>query len=87
MSPFLTGNFKRVKEGKLDSYTMKQYQSKVVADEFRYGSSKNVVVALENDVMMVNKREMKKVSMRLIRPQTTSLITRFSPRENLSLRL
>lgn len=57
------GNFKRVKQGRLDDYQIKKYQSNVVADEFRYGSAKNVVVALENDVLMVNKRELQKVSL------------------------
>jgi hypothetical protein len=33
-----------------------------VADEFKYGSDRNVVVALEDNVLMVNKRELLKVS-------------------------
>jgi hypothetical protein len=41
---------------------MKKYQSNVVADEFKYGSDRNVVVALEHNVLMVNKKDMLKVS-------------------------
>lgn len=61
--PFvITWNFKRVKQGRLDEYQIKKYQSNVVADEFKYGSDRNVVVALEQNVLMVNKKDMLKVS-------------------------
>ena len=61
--PLLTiGDFKRVKQGKLDEYSIKKYQSNVVADEFKYGSDKNVVVALEHNVLMVNKKDLLKVT-------------------------
>lgn len=57
----LSGDFKRVKQGRLDEYNIKKYQSNVVADEFKYGSNKNVVVALEHNVLMVNKKDLLKV--------------------------
>ena len=60
--PFTIGDFKRVKQGKLDEYSIKKYQSNVVADEFKYGSDKNVVVALEHNVLMVNKKDLLKVT-------------------------
>jgi len=57
-----TGNFKEVKKGRLDDYRIVKYQSNVVADEFKYGSDKNVVVALEHNVLMVNRKDLLKVS-------------------------
>jgi hypothetical protein len=39
-----------------------KYQSNVVADEFKYGSDRNVVVALEHNVLMVNRKDLLKVS-------------------------
>jgi hypothetical protein len=38
-----------------------QYTSRVVADNFKFGADKNIIVALENDVLMANKRELSKV--------------------------
>lgn len=59
--PFvITWNFKRVKQGKLDDYQIKKYQSNVVADDFKFGTDRNLVVALEQDVFMVNKKQMLK---------------------------
>jgi len=39
-----------------------KYQSNVVADEFKYGSDRNVVVALEHNVLMANRKDLLKVS-------------------------
>jgi hypothetical protein len=55
------GNFKSVKRGKFDDYSIRKYQSNVVADDFKFGTDKNVVVALEQDVFMVNKKQLQKV--------------------------
>jgi hypothetical protein len=52
----ITWNFRRVKAGQTYDYTIKKYPSTVVADNFRYGSDKNVIVALPDDVTMVNKK-------------------------------
>lgn len=57
----LPGNFKSVKRGKFDDYSIRKYQSNVVADNFKFGTDKNVVVALEQDVFMVNKKHLQKV--------------------------
>ncbi len=53
----ITWNFRRVKAGHTFDYTIKKYPSRVVADNFRYGSDKNVIVALPDDVTMVNKKQ------------------------------
>jgi hypothetical protein len=57
----VSGNFKSVKRGKFDDYSIRKYQSNVVADDFKFGTDKNVVVALEQDVFMVNKKHLQKV--------------------------
>lgn len=45
-----SGNFRRVKQGRMDDYQIKRYQDTVVADNFRHGADKNIVVALPDDV-------------------------------------
>lgn len=34
----------------------------MVADNFRFGADKNIIVALEHNVIMANKKELAKVS-------------------------
>lgn len=46
----ITWNFRRAQQGKTDDYHIKRYDDKVVADNFRHGTNKNIVVALPNDV-------------------------------------
>jgi hypothetical protein len=59
--PFVvTWNLKKVLRGSKDPYAIKRYSEEVMADNFRYGSDKNVVVALPNEVNMVKKQEFKK---------------------------
>ncbi|KFY70679.1 hypothetical protein V498_10272 [Pseudogymnoascus sp. VKM F-4517 (FW-2822)] len=59
--PFIvTWNMKRVLAGRKDPYTIKRYAEEVKADNFRYGSDKNVIVALPNEVNMVAKGQFKK---------------------------
>ena len=41
-------------------YTIKRYAEEVKADNFRYGSDRNVIVALPNEVNMVAKKQFKK---------------------------
>lgn len=38
-----------------------KYGSRVVADNFTFGADKKIVVALENDVLMANKKDLLKV--------------------------
>lgn len=59
--PFIvTWNLKKVVAGRKDPYTIKRYTDQVMADNFRYGSDKNVIVALPNEVNMVAKNSFKK---------------------------
>lgn len=59
--PFIiTWNMKKVLAGRKDPYTIKRYAEEVKADNFKYGSDKNVIVALPNEVNMVAKQSFKK---------------------------
>jgi len=59
--PFIiTWNMKKVLAGRKDPYTIKRYAEEVKADNFKYGSDKNVIVALPNEVNMVAKQTFKK---------------------------
>ncbi|KAI9707232.1 MAG: hypothetical protein M1836_000192 [Candelina mexicana] len=59
--PFIvTWNMKKVLAGRKDPYTIKRYAEEVKADDFKYGSDKNVIVALPNEVNMVAKQSFRK---------------------------
>jgi len=54
--PFVvTWNFRKVKQNHLNEYQIKEYKEVVVADQFRYGNDKAIVVATPNDVSMARK--------------------------------
>lgn len=52
----ITWSLKKILRGDAEPYMIKRYSSKVVADNFKYGDDKNVIIALEDDVGMVSKR-------------------------------
>jgi len=59
--PFIvTWNMKKVLQNRKDPYTIKRYTEEVKADDFKFGSDKNVIVALPNEVNMVAKQSFKK---------------------------
>jgi hypothetical protein len=59
--PFIvTWNMTKVLAGRKDPYTIKRYAEEVKADNFKYGSDKNVIVALPNEVNMVAKQSFKR---------------------------
>jgi len=59
--PFIvTWNMKKIIRGTKDPYSIKRYAEEVKADNFKYGSDKNVIVALPNEVNMVAKQSFKK---------------------------
>lgn len=59
--PFMiTWNLKKVVRGSKDPYSIKRYAEEVKADNFKYGTDKNVIVALPNEVNMVAKQTFKK---------------------------
>ncbi|KAF9419692.1 hypothetical protein BGZ94_009333 [Podila epigama] len=53
----ITWNFRRVKNGHYD-YQIKQYADNVVADNFKYGQDRSIIVALPNDVTALPKRNL-----------------------------
>lgn len=61
--PFIvTWSMKKVLQGRKDPYHIKRYSEEVKADNFRFGSDKNIVVALPNDVDMVARRQLQRVT-------------------------
>ncbi|KAF7969306.1 hypothetical protein HWV62_27735 [Athelia sp. TMB] len=53
-------DFKKVKKGQLDKYEIKKYEDMVVQDNFKFGDDKNIIVALQNNVIAINKKNLKK---------------------------
>lgn len=59
--PFLiTWSLKKVLSGARDPYKIKRYSDEVIADNFEFGSDKNVILALPNEVDMVSRNALKK---------------------------
>ncbi|KLO08280.1 VID27-domain-containing protein [Schizopora paradoxa] len=54
-------DFSKVKKNKLDGYVIKKYEDDVVQDNFRFGDDKEIVVALANDVLAINKKQLKRL--------------------------
>jgi hypothetical protein len=48
-----------VTKGQVHKYRIRKYAEEVKADNFKFGSDKNVIVALPNDVSMVSRRSLK----------------------------
>ncbi|KAL2211056.1 VID27-domain-containing protein [Sarocladium strictum] len=55
-------NLKRVLRGSKDAYKIKRYAEEVKADNFKFGSDKNVIVALPNEVNMVAKQSLRRAT-------------------------
>ncbi|KAI6134915.1 VID27 cytoplasmic protein-domain-containing protein [Pisolithus croceorrhizus] len=60
-------DFAKVKKGQLDKYEIKKYEDTVVQDNFKFGDDKEIIVALENNVLAINKKNLK-------RPTRASLV-------------
>jgi hypothetical protein len=61
--PFVvTWQMKKVLRNSKDAYTIKRYTEEVKADNFKYGTDKNVIVALPNEVQMIGKESFKKAT-------------------------
>ncbi|KAJ4303422.1 Vacuolar import and degradation protein 27 [Kalmusia sp. IMI 367209] len=59
--PFIvTWSMKKVLANRRDPYSIKRYAEEVKADNFKFGSDKNLIVALPNEVDMVAKRALQK---------------------------
>ncbi|KAK7695867.1 hypothetical protein QCA50_000505 [Cerrena zonata] len=67
--PFVVAwDFAKLKKGHLDKYEIKKYEDHVVQDNFKFGDDKEIIVALDNNVLTVNKKNLK-------RPGPASLAT------------
>ncbi|KJK84340.1 Vacuolar import and degradation protein [Metarhizium anisopliae BRIP 53293] len=53
-------DLKKLLRGVKTPYKIKRYQDEVKADDFKFGSDKNVIVALPNEVNMVAKQSLRK---------------------------
>ncbi|KAJ3011098.1 hypothetical protein HKX48_007017 [Thoreauomyces humboldtii] len=51
-------NFRRVKQGHNYDYTIKMYADTVVADNFKYGEDRAMIVALPSEVEMITKKSL-----------------------------
>lgn len=59
--PFIiTWSLKRVLAGRKDGYHIKRYADEVKADDFKFGTDKDVIVALPNEVNMVGKASLQR---------------------------
>jgi hypothetical protein len=59
--PFIvTWSMKKVLANRKDPYSIKRYAEEVKADNFKFGSDKNLIVALPNEVDMVAKRALQR---------------------------
>lgn len=59
--PFIiTWSLKKILDGRKDPYSIRRYSEEVKADNFRFGSDKNIVVALPNEVDMVARRTLQR---------------------------
>ncbi|KAI0832397.1 VID27 cytoplasmic protein [Trametes gibbosa] len=53
-------DFAKVKKGQLDKYEIKKYDQHVVQDNFKFGDDKEIIVALQNDVLAINKKNLRR---------------------------
>ncbi|KAF8238735.1 VID27-domain-containing protein [Tricholoma matsutake] len=71
--PFVIAwDFKKVKKGLLDRYEIKKYEDHVVQDSFKFGDDKEIIVALQNNVLAINKKNLKKPTRHSLAPETDS---------------
>lgn len=67
--PFVvTWNLRRVRQGHLYDYQIKRYGDRVVADSFRYGADRSIVVTLPHHVTMVSKSSLQAASPKTLIP-------------------
>ncbi|CAA20062.2 WD repeat protein, Vid27 family, conserved in fungi and plants [Schizosaccharomyces pombe] len=61
IGPFLISwNLDRVKRGFTDSYKIRRYDANVQAEDFRFGTDRSLIVALPDDVAMVDKSSLRR---------------------------
>lgn len=63
----ITWNLRRVKQGHLYDYQIKKYEDEVVADNFRYGQDRSIVVTLPESVTLISKKSLSAPSPKSLR--------------------
>jgi VID27 C-terminal WD40-like domain len=59
--PFIvTWSLKKLLRNNKDAYSIKRYSEEVKADNFKFGSDKSLIVALPNEVNMLDKKQLRK---------------------------
>ncbi|KAF9567336.1 VID27-domain-containing protein [Agrocybe pediades] len=58
----------KVKKGKYDQYEIKKYEDHVVQDNFKFGDDKEIIVALSNNVLAINKKNLRKPTRHSLAP-------------------
>lgn len=66
-------DFAKVKKGMVDKYEIKKYEDNVVQDNFKFGDSREIIVAMENNVVAVNKKQLKRPTRASLAGPPTSL--------------
>jgi len=64
-------DFAKVKKGRLDQYEIKKYEDQVVQDNFKFGDDKEIIVALNNNVLALNKKNLKRPTRQSLAPSAT----------------
>ncbi|KAL1731044.1 VID27 cytoplasmic protein-domain-containing protein [Schizophyllum commune] len=61
-------DFKKVKKGQLNNYEIKKFEDFVVQDNFRFGDDKEIIVALSNNLVQTNKKNLKRPTRQSLAP-------------------
>ncbi|TRM67758.1 VID27 cytoplasmic protein-domain-containing protein [Schizophyllum amplum] len=61
-------DFKKVKKGNLNQYEIKKFEDHVVQDNFRFGDDKEIIVALANNIVQTNKKNLKRPTRQSLAP-------------------
>ncbi|GAA5944036.1 hypothetical protein JCM3775_006819 [Rhodotorula graminis] len=58
--PFIVAwNFRHVKEGRLHKYTLRRFTDNIVADNFKFGGDREIIVTLPENVFVEEKKKLK----------------------------
>ncbi|KAI3612188.1 vacuolar import and degradation protein [Moniliophthora roreri] len=67
-------DFAKVKKGVLDKYEIKKYEDAVVQDNWKMNSDSEIIVALKNNVLAIDKKNLKKPTRNSLAPRSRSSI-------------
>ena len=68
----ITWSMKSIRQGKLYDYSIRKYSDIVVADNFKYGQDKNIIVTLPDQVAMISKNSL--LSPKKLRSATNGIV-------------